>query len=115
MNVWYIDSRFTYALYFSLVKMISNITKERQQKKMGLSWKNLDYAVRRNFGGFFGTFHPATTFLSRIKSLTQGPSDVSIINQGNKGLIFFQLPLKFAQDFYLTMNSFLRSATGCPC
>ena len=65
--------------YYSLVKMISAIAKQKSQTKLSkLNWKNIDTAVRRNFGGYFGKFHPAMTFLSQVKSFHQGPNETSV-------------------------------------
>ena len=51
--------------------MISSKAKERSQKKLELNWSIIETCVRRNFGGYFAKFHPATVFLSKVKSIQQ--------------------------------------------
>ena len=67
--------------FYSLVKMVSATATLKLEDILHvkeLTWSDIDTAVRRNFGGFFGDFHPAATFLSEVKSIHQGPNETSV-------------------------------------
>eukprot|EP00923_Selenidium_pygospionis_P053798 GHVN01093709.1.p1 GENE.GHVN01093709.1~~GHVN01093709.1.p1 ORF type:complete len:2403 (+),score=325.49 GHVN01093709.1:991-7209(+) len=53
--------------FYSLVKMISSEARRRGEMNLDLIWPIIEKCVRRNFGGYFGDFQPATCFLSKIK------------------------------------------------
>ena len=55
--------------------MISSEARGRSEKKLDLNWAIIETCVRRNFGGYFGDFHPATVFLSKVKSIQQKSQD----------------------------------------
>ena len=55
--------------------MISAEAKKRSERKLDLNWAIIETCARRNFGGYFGAFHPASTFLSRMKSIQQSSQD----------------------------------------
>ena len=55
--------------------MISAEARKRSEKKLDLNWSIIDTCVRRNFGGYFGEFHPASVFLSKMKSILQSSQD----------------------------------------
>ena len=55
--------------------MISAEARKRSEKKLELNWAIIETSVRRNFGGYFGNFRPASVFLSRMKSLQQSSQD----------------------------------------
>ena len=55
--------------------MISAEARQRSEKKLDLNWIIIETCVRRNFGGYFGDFHPAKVFLSKMKSIRQSSQD----------------------------------------
>ena len=57
--------------FYGLIKMIS----VDAVRKGSLKFSDIEKCVRRNFGGFFGSFHPADVFLSQLSTLQRTSSD----------------------------------------
>ena len=58
--------------YYSLIKMISATA---LLKKRSLTFSDVEKCVRRNFGGYFGDFHPGDLFLQQLSTLSRSSSD----------------------------------------
>lgn len=61
--------------FYSLIKMISA---EALRKEGHIKFSDVEYCVRRNFGGFFEDFHPAHVFLQNLSTLHRGAKDKEV-------------------------------------